>query len=371
MISKIINFSTGPLQLPGEVRKSLSEDPISHRSPDFRHLLRTTADLFKEKFSIRHFYLLSGSGTLANEVMIQQIRMTRQKGLILCNGEFGNRLITQATASRLDFISYEESLGKPFDPDTIQEKITSLGLHWILFCHCETSSGIINDLQTISLICTKNRMGCYVDCISTLGTMDINLSGVTMATASSGKGLCGLAGLAIILSNHDALSDGSIPNYLDLHVYQENAGVPFTISSLLVNALQAGSRIKLNAESFQRTANYAGEIRRILKTHDLLPYENFHVFTLASSKYSIRELGERLKTFGILSSYQSEYLEKRNWLQLALFGSYSHQEERWGINRLNLVLEDMVTNRSKIKGHFFEMVFEMLLNKSLSYSSRS
>lgn len=370
MISKTINFSTGPLLLPKEVRKSIAEDPVSHRSPEFQYLLENIADLFKEKFCIKNFYLLSGSGTLANEVIIQQIKMTNQRGLILSNGEFGNRLIKQATINKLDFVSYNESFGTYFDPERIQKELNEHNLHWILFCHCETSSGIINDIHSIAALCARNHIKCYVDCISTVGVMDINLSQVTMASASSGKGLCGLSGLAIVLSNTEVISDGSIPNYLDLRFYQEHAGIPFTISSTLLKVLLSGSRLKLNSESFQRTANYAREINKILKIYDLMPYDNFHVFTLATRRYQIRELGEKLRTYGIVSSYQSDYLEKRNWLQLALFGCYDYQEERWGINRLKLVLDEMITNRSKTKGHFFEIIFEMLQNKSLYNSSR-
>ncbi|HEY4965041.1 MAG TPA: aminotransferase class V-fold PLP-dependent enzyme [Puia sp.] len=359
MISKIINFSTGPLQLPKEVRNCLAVDPVSDRSPEFQYLFDQTADLFNEKFCVKDFYLLSGSGTLANEAMIQQIRMSRQKGLIMSNGEFGNRLIRQANTSQLDFITYRESTGHHFDMALLKRMIKENSLHWILFCHCETSSGIINDLQSIICTCTEHHLKSYVDCISTVGAMDINLSGVTMATASSGNGLCGIAGLAIVLSNTDVLSDGSIPNCMDFRYYQEQRGIPFTISSILLKSLMAGSRLKLSAASFRRTEDYAREIHKILKEYDLLPYDNFHVFTVAPTRYRARELGEHLNAYGMVSSYQSDYLEKRNWLQLALFGYYEGHQQRWGINRLKVVLEDMITQRSKIKGHFFELILSL------------
>jgi aspartate aminotransferase-like enzyme len=368
MISKTINFSTGPLPLRKEAIKCFSENPLSHRSPEFRYLFDKTADLFKEKFRVKNVYLLSGSGTLANEVMVQQIKMTNKKGLILSNGEFGNRLIKQARVSALDFMTYEEALGNSFDSEKIVKTLVENDLRWILFCHCETSTGIINDLEFITGLCKINNLKCYVDCISTVGTMDVNLSGVTMASASSGKGLCGVSGLAIVLSNAEVMSGKNIPGYLNLYYYHENSGIPFTISSMLLKSLLKGSQLKLNGSSYQRTEWYSREINNILKFNGLLPYENFHVFTLEPHRYHTRELGERLKEFGIVTSYQSEYLVKSNRLQLALFGYYENQEERWGINRLKVVLEDMITNRSKIKGHFFEMVFASIMKKS-SYNS--
>jgi aspartate aminotransferase-like enzyme len=364
MTSNTINFSTGPLHLPKEVMRCFSENPLSHRSPEFRYLFDKTVDLFKEKFRVKNVFLLSGSGTLANEAMIQQIKMTNKKGLILSNGEFGNRLISQAERNKLDFITVRETPGNYFDPEIIVRTFRENNLHWALFCHCETSTGIINDFHLISGICNQNNVKCYVDCISTAGAMDVNLSGITMASASSGKGLCGVAGLAIVLSNEEVRSKGPVPVYLDLQCYQENAGIPFTISSMLLKSLLTGSRLKLNHSCFERTANYSREIHHILKKYNLLPYENFHVFTLEPQLYQTRQLGEKLKKFDIVSSYQSDYLLKSNRLQLALFGYYDHQQERWGINRLKLVLEDMITNRSKIYGHFFEMIFAAFLNRS-------
>ena len=128
MISKTINFSTGPLHLPMEVRNGLAEDLLSHRSPEFHYLFDQTADLFKEKFCVKDFFLLSGTGTLANEAMVQQIKMTRKKGLILSNGEFGNRLFRQATINSLNFMSYVESTGNRFDEETIRWGINRLNL---------------------------------------------------------------------------------------------------------------------------------------------------------------------------------------------------------------------------------------------------
>jgi aspartate aminotransferase-like enzyme len=369
VISKPINFSTGALRLPREVRKTFFENPVAHRSPEFNYLLNKTSDLFKEKFRVKHFYLLSGSGTLANEAMIQQIKMLNQKGLILSNGEFGNRLIHQAEISQLDFIRYTEPPGRKFDPDIISEKFNDKQLHWILFCHCETSTGIINDLHSISRLCIRNQVKCFVDCISTVGVMDIDLSGLTMAAASSGKGLCGLPGLAMVMSNIEVCSDGTIPVYLDLKNYRRNEGIPFTLSSVLLKALWAGSCLKLDSASFERSAVFADEIKRILKMYDLLPYDNFHVFTLMPRRWEARKLGERLKTYDLISSYQSGYLLKENQLQIALFGYYDDQEQRWGINRLRLVFEEIISNRLNIKGHFFEIVMESILNRSRPKSS--
>ena len=92
---KTINVSTGPVGITRQVQKALQEPPLSHRSIAFRNLYDQTTAFLSYSFHVRETYLLTGSGTLANEVMLQEIKCTEGKGLILSNGEFGNRLIAR------------------------------------------------------------------------------------------------------------------------------------------------------------------------------------------------------------------------------------------------------------------------------------
>jgi hypothetical protein len=348
MTLKEINFSTGPVALPEEVLKSFGERPISHRSTEFRSLLDKTTKLLRESFRVKDAYILSGSGTLANEVMLQQIKMRNLKGVILSNGEFGERLVKQANAIGLNFIIYQQVRGKEFDLSKMSSSLETDEIKWVLFCHCETSTGVINDLGKILSICKQKKIGCYVDCISTAGIFPINLSGVSMATASSGKGLCGIGGLGIVFSNMAPLSDKSIPTYLDLDHYARMEGIPFTISSNLLRALYAGGGFKLETEYYKKTTLFCAEIKNLLSHFDLIPFRNFHVFTLASSSISSSCIEEKLSSLSILSSGTSEYLKRNNWLQLALMGVYSESEFFLGLNRIKSVLNEMHSPRKRL-----------------------
>src|SRR5687767_9564826 len=103
MILKEINFSTGPVALHYKVKEALIEDPIPHRCEEFQTLKDDITILYRNEFNVKDVYFLTGSGTTANEAMIQQIKMLNKPGLILSNGEFGNRLINQATINDLTF----------------------------------------------------------------------------------------------------------------------------------------------------------------------------------------------------------------------------------------------------------------------------
>lgn len=333
----MVNLSTGPVSISPQVMKALKEVPISHRSPAFKKLYQKTTGLLNEAFKVRQTFLLTGSGTLANEVMLNEIKNKNQKGLILSNGEFGNRLIEQAQRHQLSFETFIIDWGKRFETGTIKKRLEQNDIHWILFCHCETSTGVINELQTIIELSKQFHCACFVDCMSTVGTMPLDLSGVAMATASSGKGFASVPGLAIVFSNMDLIENKEGPVYIDLAHYAKNDGIPFTISSNLVKALSVSIQQKLQPAQFQFIQYYGERIFETLNKKDIVPFSNAHskVFTIVMPGETGLDFYRNLKQNKLLLSSESGYLKSREWRQLAGFGYYTESELEYVLKVLN------------------------------------
>ncbi|GEO07885.1 aminotransferase class V-fold PLP-dependent enzyme [Segetibacter aerophilus] len=324
MNSQTVNVSTGPVQISKQVQKAFAASPISHRSKEFRHLYNDSTEFLCERFNAQKTYLLSGSGTVANEAMIWQIKLLGGKGLILSNGEFGERLIRQASRASLQFIEYALAWGEVFELQTLENEIEKNKIEWILFCHCETSTGVLNDFDSITEICVRNNCRCFVDCMSTIGTVPLDLSRVAMATASSGKGLASIPGLAIIFCNNTVVSSEQIPVYFDLGMYDKKDGIPFTLSSNLLKALQISARQKLQSNQFELIDEYAGSCFDLLKEKCLLSFNESRskVFTVVQPGNTSTDLVVGLRQKNIIVSHESEYLKLRKWFQLAFFGYY-------------------------------------------------
>lgn len=327
MTLKQVNLTTGPVSITKEVRKALSETPISHRSPAFEQLYGKTTALLCSALRVKETFLLSGSGTLANEVMIQEIK-GRGKGLMLSNGEFGYRLIEQSCRNSLDFITYELPWGVVFDMKEVENLLAAHSIKWILFCHCETSTGIINDMDGIIALSEKYGCLCFVDCMSTVGTRPLNLSKVAMATASSGKGLASVPGLAIVFSNIEFLSKKKVPVYFDLSHYSRKDGIPFTISSNLVKALSVSIVQKLKDDQFGLVQEYSKQFFSVLNKNGWVPFSNANtrVYTIAVSEMVKPLFIKSMEQHKLLLSHESDYLKARNWMQLATFGYYTEAQ---------------------------------------------
>ena len=328
MISKPTNLSTGPVGITRQVQKALQEHPLSHRSSAFRNLYDQTTAFLSYSFNVHDTYLLTGSGTLANEVMLQEIKCIVGKGLILSNGEFGNRLIVQAHRNGLDFLTYKLEWGTTFNLATIEKLLSDHSVKWLLCCHCETSTGMIADLKQLTDLAHNYNCLCFVDCMSTVGTVPLDLSGVAIATASSGKGLASIPGLAIIFSNIEPTIKSVCPIYLDLNHYKTTAGIPFTIPSNLLKALYISARQKLQEEQYQLITEYRKRFFNVLNDASLVPFSNEYtsVFTIVPPESLARHIIRQMKKYHLLMSHESDYLKTKRWCQLATFGYYAEKQ---------------------------------------------
>ena len=324
----MINFSTGPVTVLPSVSRVFAEPPISHRSPEFKAMFNSLTATISERLSVKETFIVTGSGTVANEIMVGQIALRGDRGLILSNGEFGERLVGQARRHRLEFDVLRAGWGDRFSTDEIETLLQTGEFKWILFCHCESSTGVINPLKKIEDLCKQYSCGLYVDCMSTFANMPLDLSGVNMATASSGKAIGSFAGLALVFSNQEIPEGHTLPVCLDLHHVKRTGGVPFTISSNLLVALHEAVKHNLAPGRWRQLAGYSQQIYELLNSMELVPFAtpDSRVFTIAPTDTDVSVMAMQLDRLGLHLSYQSEYLLKRNWLQLAIFGTYTQAE---------------------------------------------
>lgn len=335
-VEKILaNFLPGPVHIHTEVREAFEQGPVSHRSDLFMGDFRATQRMLCALTGARGVEILMGAGSLANDAVCAQISLLEAPGLILSNGEFGNRLIDHATRQRLEFEVCQISWGEPFDYAEIQRRLdANPGIRWLWAAHCETSTGILNDLAALKALCEARGIKLCLDCISSIGTIPVNLEGVYLATCVSGKGLASFAGLSMVFYNHDLKPSTTLPRYLDLGYYAAQQGVPFTMSSNLVYALQTALKRMSWPAKFAQIAENSAWLRARLRELGLqIVAPDAHaapaVITLAlPSDVPSKAIGLRLKRAGYLLSYNSAYLPQRNWIQIVLMGEWEGEPLR-------------------------------------------
>jgi len=322
------NFLPGPVAVRREVRRAFEQAPESHRAEiflaDFQAARRALCDLVRA----RHVQILVGSGTLANDVVAAQLSLERRPGLVLSNGEFCSRLVDQAQRARLEFGAHEVAWGEAFDLDEVRALLKrNPEIGWLWTTHCETSTGVLNDLDGLKALAAEFHLKLCLDCISSIGAVPVDLTGVFLATCSSGKGLRAYPGLSMVFHHHEPpLAPDRLPRYLDLGCYAAQNGVPFTFSSNLLHALHAAVKHVDWERRFADLTELGCELRRRLREAgftvlaDDMPTSPVVVTVVLPPELNSVAIGNRMQESGFLLSFNSVYLRERNWIQVCLLG---------------------------------------------------
>jgi aspartate aminotransferase-like enzyme len=331
-----VNFLPGPVTVRREVRRAFEQAPESHRGDSFKKDFQATKQTLCELTKAKNVEIFMGSGTLANDVVAMQLSLLGGRGLILSSGEFGERLIDHAHRLDLDFDTLKFGWGEPIDLSAVEEKLRAKKpeYSWLWCAHCETSTGLMAELDALKNLCAETQTRLCLDCISTIGTMPVDLTGVFLASCASGKGLRAYPGLSMIFYNHSTAENGArkLPRYFDLDFYAKQEGIPFTFSSNLLHALRAAVK-RVNWEKrFEETAEMSSWLR------EQLVEQGFHLVGSGAAvspavitiqlppEISSVKFGNAMQETGYLLSFNSEYLRGKNWVQICLMGEYAREK---------------------------------------------
>ena len=330
-----VSFLPGPVDIHPDVLAAVSAPPVSHRDSAFLTDLALVKETLCAIVGASNVEILLGSGTLANDVVAGQLSRLSAPGLVLANGEFGDRLIDHATRAGLVFDAERFPWGVPIDRAEIDRVLTRhAGARWVWLVHLETSTGVLNDVSYLVAQASERGIDVAADCVSAVGTVPVDASRLQFATAVSGKGIASLPGLAMVFHRGGLARHPRLPRYLDLALYAEADSVPFTHSSNLVRALAVAARRTLARGRFADVARLAPWLRQELRARgltlvapDAVAAPGIGTIALGEGESST-ELGDALRARGFALNYRSGYLKRRNWIQIALMGECSREKVR-------------------------------------------
>jgi aspartate aminotransferase-like enzyme/N-acyl-L-homoserine lactone synthetase len=320
---EVVNLSTGPVAIHADVAAAFAAPPQSHRSAGFEDELRRLKAALCALVNARYVEVLLGSATLGNDAVAAQLSLLGTHGVVVSNGEFGERLADHASRGRLDFEHVKCEWGAPFDLAAIAER----PFDWLWIAACETSTGVLNDVAALEAICDSRGAKLCVDAVSAIGAVPLDLSHMWLATGASGKALASYPGLALVFHREPIAASAELPRYLDLGMYACD-GVPFTHSSNLVRALRVAVDGADWISRFEQTAAAGTWLRRRLGNLGFAIVGECaspaaHVVTIVLPPH-VRsgEVAAAIERAGFLIGHASAYLRQRNWIQICLMGEW-------------------------------------------------
>ena len=239
----LINLMPGPVEISAQVRRAFERPPVSHRSLEFVDAYERTRETLGRLTGGLKVAVMVGSGTTANDCVAMHLRAAFKDapGLVLVNGEFGERLVGQASRAGLRFRALRWRWGAPWDFDQIADALTQ-PVAWIWAVHLETSTGVLNRLPELISLASSRGAQVAMDCVSSLGAVPLPEEGAWISTGVSGKSLAAYAGLSFVFASPLAMEQtkhASFPSSMDVTAAIAQSGPQFTVASPLLFALES------------------------------------------------------------------------------------------------------------------------------------
>jgi aspartate aminotransferase-like enzyme/GNAT superfamily N-acetyltransferase len=327
----VTNLMPGPVATRPAVGAALAQGPLSHRCAEFADLMHSVRARLRPLCHAEDVVLMPGTGTLANDAVAAQLAAQfagqSRPGLVLSNGEFGERLVDHARRWSLPFEVHRADWGQGFEPAALRAVFARCEPAWLWMVACETSTGVHNPLALPRELCGAHGADLCVDAVSAIGLMDIDLRGARFVSAVSGKALGAYPGLAIVAHNHHLVPAGQVPRYLDLAAYRDADGVPYTQSSNLLAALNEALTVQW-PQRWQRVQAADQQLRHPLRhlgfaivADDAVAMPGVISLALPPHLCAAR-VAQSMARSGYLLAHRSDYLAQRNWLQICLMGEW-------------------------------------------------
>ncbi|MEN8615041.1 alanine--glyoxylate aminotransferase family protein [Dehalogenimonas sp. THU2] len=246
----------GPTPCPPEVLAAMSRQMINHRGVEFSEMVKEVTANMKQVFQTKNdLLLLTGSGTAGLEAAAVNMLSPGDSVLSVSIGVFGERFAKIAQTYGAVVVPLNFPHGQAADVDAVKKALANNPqVKAVLVTHNETSTGITNDLKAISAAVKGAGKLLLVDCISSLGSVNVPVDewGIDVAISGSQKGWMvppGMAMISVSEAGWQAYAQAKMPRfYLDLGKAKaglEKGQTPWTPNVSVVFAFQVALKMML------------------------------------------------------------------------------------------------------------------------------
>ncbi len=257
-------FFPGPTWVRPEILAEMTRPMVPHRSSAFHELFASVTGNLKRLFLTKqHAFIASSSGTGLLEASL--MNCVRRRVLITTCGAFSERWLTIAQQLGVEVDILEHPWGEAVNPEGLANHLSGRRSHYdaVTFTHNETSTGLLNDLETLARVVRGESEDTLVlvDAVSSLAGAPIRFDewDLDVCLASVQKGLALPPGITVFAVSDRALSAaaekkhrGTYFDFLDYRKNAEGSSTPFTPAVSLFYALDLQLKEILEVEGLEQ-----------------------------------------------------------------------------------------------------------------------
>jgi len=247
-------LTPGPTPIPPQVYAALSRPIIHHRTPQFQAILKEAYEGLKYVFQTENdVYIFASSGTGAMEAAVANLCSPQETAITIETGKFGERWTQLCQTYGVNCEVIRAEWGKAVSPQEIKKRLAANPKIKAVFTTlCETSTGVVNDIEAIGKIVKETEAVLVVDAVSGLGAIDLKTDAWSCDVVVSGsqKGLMLPPGLGFISVSPKAwklIEKAKSPRYyfdlIQAKKALQKTDTPFTPAISLITALNESIRL--------------------------------------------------------------------------------------------------------------------------------
>ncbi|MDW7692914.1 2-aminoethylphosphonate--pyruvate transaminase [Flammeovirgaceae bacterium SG7u.111] len=222
-------LTPGPLSTSNGVRNSMLQDWCTwdddYNKDIVSYVRNTLCELIENNGSNEYTsVLLQGSGTFAVESVIGSCIKPNGHLLVISNGAYGDRIaqISKVLGISFDLLQFKE-YEQPSIPK-IEEQLKAKKYSHVIMVHCETTTGILNNIQDVAKLSKAYSSRFIVDAMSSFGGIPIDLKtlDIDCLISSANKCIQGVPGFGFVLIKKELIEGcKGIARSLSLDLYAQ------------------------------------------------------------------------------------------------------------------------------------------------------
>lgn len=165
-------LAPGPVNLHPDVRRTLAEPMIHHRTPEFDKILARVLSGIKDVFQTSQpVYLLSSTGSGGMEALLVNVLSKGDKVLAIVSGKFGERWAEMAKYFGANVTILTAPWGEAINPADVKKHLEEHPDTRAVLCQaCETSTAVAHPIEALGqIVKAYPQTLLLVDAITALG----------------------------------------------------------------------------------------------------------------------------------------------------------------------------------------------------------
>lgn len=199
----------GPSNVSPRVLQAMAQPTIGHLDPAFLSLMDESMALTRYAFRTENqlTFPVSGTGSAGMETTFVNVLEPGDRVVVGVNGVFGERMCDVAARCGAEVRRVEAEWGRILEPEAVAAAIRETSPKLVAVVHAETSTGVRQPLEEIRAATHATDALLLVDCVTSLGGVDLRIDewGIDLAYSGTQKCLSCPPGLAPVTFGPRAL----------------------------------------------------------------------------------------------------------------------------------------------------------------------